>query len=213
MDLMTQVRSAFTRRGQNNPAGTDIFGNLLISQALPEYALLAASGRLFTMNTLAGTAKAPVVAPPTTSPEWMIYNASANEVLVVLEAATFLKSGTLGLGASLVMASAVGPQTAVTANYAGTVVTCCDGSQKVPSVFLADNPTLVNATPAWHVVAATQHNSLATDSVGDGLLANVAGKFVAPPRGGVAVELIGETGTTALFAVSFLFAMLPMDLF
>lgn len=189
----------------------DEFGGLPTSMLLPPYARLAAQGKLFAIDMHAGTAKAPVVAAPTTSPEWGLYNASANESMVVIQASCTLKSGTLGLGLALMGAVAKGAQTAVAADYSGTIKNCLDGSQKVPDVWLTNNPTLIGGTPAWHVLDATRGDEVANDSVGSGLVAKVDGMLIAKPGGHmVAFELVGETGTTALFTVSFIVAMLRM---
>lgn len=195
-----------------NQLSMDEFGGLQVSQLLPQYARLAAAGKLFAFDTHAGTAKAPVTAAPTTSPEWALYNFSENESLVLLQAACTLKSGTAGLGLALMAAAAKGPQTAVTSGYASSVISCLDGSQRTPDVYVANNPTLINGTPAWHVLDATRVNTVATDSVGDGLVAKTEGAFIARPNGGmVAFEVVGETGTSALFSVSGIFAMLELD--
>lgn len=191
----------------------DSYGNTLVTQFLPQYAELVARGRVFAVDTHAGTAKAPVVAAPTTSPEWGLYNASPNLSLVVLQIACTLKSGTAGLGLALMAASAKGPQTAVAADYTAAIKSCLDGSQRTPDAFITNNPTLVGGTPAWSVLDATRVNTVATDSVGDGLVAKVDGLYIARPNGGmVAFEVVGETGTTALFSVSAIFAMLDLDL-
>lgn len=211
MDLMGQVRRLGRVSGKQ-PLPLDEFGAVPVSQALPPYARLAAAGKLFAVDMHAGTAKAPVTAAPTTSPEWGLYNASETESLVVLQAACTLKSGTAGLGLALMAAVAKGPQTAVSSDYASTVKNCLDGSQKTPDFFLTNNPTLIGGTPAWSVLAATAVNTVATDSVGDGLVADVGGLLIARPNGGmVAFEVVGEVGTTALFSVSFIVAMLELD--
>lgn len=201
-----------TRLTGEQSLGLDEYGGLLVSQLLPKYAKLAASGKLFAVDTHAGTAKAPVVAAPTTSPEWALYNASDRETLVVLQLACTLKSGTAGLGLALMGAVALGPQTVLSADYTGAIKTALDGSQKKPDAYITNNPTLIGGTPAWSVLDATKVNTVATDSVGDGLIAKVDGFLIAPPGGGmVAWEVVGEVGTTALFSVSAIFAMLDLD--
>lgn len=182
---------------------------LPVSQILPAYAELSRMGALFAIDTHAGTAIAPVTAAPTTSPSWGLLNFSQNKRMYVLEAAATIKSGTAGLGLALMMATAIGPQTVDASDYASSVKSALDGSGNKPDVIIADNPTLVGGTPAWHVIANTKLNEVATDSVGGGLTANVEGKFSAPGNWGmVAMEVVGETGTTALFSVSFLIALL-----
>ena len=194
--------------------GADEYGNALTSAWLPPYAKLAAAGKLFALDMHAGTAKAPVVAAPVASPEWGLYNASPNESLIVLEAACTIKSGTQGLGMSIFGAVAVGPQTAVSADYTGAIKTCLDGSQRKPDCYLTNNPTLIGATPAWSVLAADGGNVIAQVNIGSGLVAKVDGKLIARPNGGiVAFEVVGPTGTTALYSVSFIIAMLDLDLY
>lgn len=192
--------------------GLDEFGNLSISKGLPDFARLVAAGKIFIVDMHAGTAKAPAVAAPTTSPEWGLYNASPHESLVVLEAACTIKSGTQGLGLALMGAAALGKQTEITTDYAGTIKTCCDGSPRKPDFYLTNNPTLVGGTPAWHVLAAEPGNTIAQVNIGSGLVADVNGKLIARPGGGMtAFEVIGPTGTAALFTVSFLVAMIDLD--
>lgn len=200
--------------GTQHQFGQDEFGGLVTSQSLPKYARLAAAGKLFAVDMHAGTAIAPVTAAPVASPQWGLYNASPKESLVVLEAAATLKSGVAGLGLAIMMATALGPQTVVSADYTGTIKTCLDGSKKVGDFYLTSNPTLIGGTPAWHVLEGTKVNSVATDSIGDALIGKPEGMFIARPGGGmVAMEVVGEVGSTALFSVSFVVAMLELDLY
>lgn len=200
--------------GGDHPVGQDEFGNLTVTQALPEFARLAAAGKLFSVDMTAGTSKIPVTAAPTSSPEWGLFNASESETLVVLELGCSLESGVAGLGLAIMAASAIGPQTQVSSDYANTVKSCLDGSTRQPEFYLADNPTLIGAVPSWSIVAQTPVNSIGNDGVGEGLTAKVHGAFVARPRGGmVAFEIVGETGTAAKFDVSAIVAMLDLDLY
>ena len=191
---------------QVGPKGLE---SLPFSQILPVYAELARRGALFAIDAHAGTAIAPVVAAPTTSPSWGLYNYSIDRRMYLLDVAVTLKSGTAGLGLAMMVATAIGPQTQDASDYAGTIKSALDGSGNTPPIVLADNPTLIGGTPAWVVVENSKLNEVATDSVGGGLVAKLDGKFVAMPRGGmVALEVVGETGTTALFTPSFLVALL-----
>ena len=204
------------RGGGSHLPSLDEFGNLTVSQWMPAYSRLASAGRLFIADTHAGDGKVCVTAMPTTSPEWGLYNASPSQTLVLLQVACSIKStGATGLGLALVAAAAKGPQTAVTSSYSSNgsaVINCCNGSQRAPDVFITNNPTLVGGTPAWHVWDATEVNTVATDSVGDGLVANIQGALIARPRGMVAWEIVGEPGAGAdtLFSVSAIFVMLDL---
>jgi hypothetical protein len=207
------VRRIQTIGGGNAQPSLDEFGGSVVSKLLPDYARLCAAGKVFAVDMSAGTAKAPVTAYPTTSPEWGLYNSSTKESLVPLHVAATLISGTAGLGLSIAMATAIGDQTLVSADYAGTIKTCLDGSQRKPDAFLANNPTLVGGTPAWVALEGTKVNSVATNSVADSLVADPKGMFVARPKGAIGIEVVGETGTSALFAVQVIFAMLELDLY
>ena len=210
MEMEAIVRRLGRLSGKQ-PIGLDEFGGISMSKLLPDFARLNAAGKLFAFDTHAGTAKAPVVAAPTTSPEWGLYNDSENETLVLIQVGCTLKSGTAGLGLALMGTSAKGKQTAVAADYTGAIKGCLDGTKKDASFYITNNPTLVGGTPPWVVLETTKVNTVATDSVGDGLVAQPNGLFIAPPGGMVAFEVVGETGTSALFSVSGIVAMLELD--
>lgn len=212
MNLVGTIRRIVRLSGGNNPLGMDEFGNLTVSPVLPKYARLAAAGRLFSLDMTAGTAKAPVVAAPTTSPEWGLFNASPTDCLCLLQVGCALQSGTAGLGLSIMVASAIGPQTQVTAHYTAAVASCLDGSQRQPEAYLTNNPTLIGGAPSWSILEQTKVNSVAVNAVGSGLTSWPDGMFIARPNGGmVCVELVGETGASALFDVSAIIAMIDLD--
>ena len=131
--------------GQFGAIATDPLSGQLVSGLLPPYAQLAAAGKVFAIDMSGGTAIAPVTAMPTTSPQWGLYNFSANEHMIVIRASVNLASGTAGLGLSIVGAAALGTQTAVTADYAGTTKSATNGSGSSPSVYLDSNPTLMGS--------------------------------------------------------------------
>ena len=214
MSLVNAVVRRLTRLGGDteHKLGLDEFGALLVTQQGLPYARLAAAGKLFAVDMHAGTGIAPVVAAPTTSPQWGLFNASPNESLVLVEAAITIKSGTAGLGLGMFVATALGPQTDVSADYTGTIKSCLDGSKKAADFYLTSNPTLIGGTPAWSVLKATELNTIASVDIGSGLVGRPDGMFIARPgRGMVAMEVVGPTGSTALFTVSFIVAMLQLD--
>lgn len=190
----------------------DEFGSQQVSNLLPPYARLAAAGKIYVADMSGGTAKAPVTAMPTTSPEWGLYNASETDTLIPLSVSVNLVSGTAGLGLSIAVATALGAQTAVSSNYSGAIISCTDGSNDSSEAYIDNNPTLIGGTPAWFAVEGTKVNTVATDSVGDTITANLDGKWIAKPNGRmVAFEVVGETGTTALFDIQIVFAMVQLD--
>lgn len=208
--MPTQIKAI--RKGTSSTeidlkAGRD--GDLSISQFLPPYASLVASGVVFAFDMSAGTAKVPVIAMPVASPEWGIYNAHSTKYLVLLKVAVFSESGTMGLGLSVVCAAAKGPQTAVTSNYTAAIVSCLDGSQDRPSAFITNNPTLLGGTPAWVPFDCRDQTELV--SIGTGAIAEVDGLIMCPPKGMVCAEVVGLTGTNAQFDVIFVVAQLNID--
>ena len=205
-------QSGFGRKNSPVKPQADPFGNLKVTEVLPRRAILSAAGKLYGIETGAGTAQAPKTAPVTTTAEWLLYNASPTDTMFLMAVGLFLKSGTLGLGMSLQVAAAIGTQTAVTSDYSGTIKTSLSGGTQTPPVYLGNNITVVGGTPAWIPVDATKHNSVATDSVGDGLMNwDLEGIFSAAPYGGIMCDTIGEVGTSALFSVFFVVAMLNVS--
>ena len=214
MRLEAEVRRLNQRKSGEVLPSLDEFGNLSISQGLPKWARLAASGQLFTIDMSAGTAIAPVTAAPVASPQWGLYNADPRLCLVPVKVSISLTSGTAGLGLAVMGAAALGPQTVVSADYASTTKTCNDGSKRAPNIYLDSNPTLMGGTPAWITLENTKLSDLATVSIGAGLSYDIDGLFIARPTGGmVAFEVVGPTGTTALFDIQIVVAMLELDFY
>jgi hypothetical protein len=184
-------------------------GSLYVSQFLPPFALLNKAGKLFGFDTSGGTAKAPVNAMPTTSPEWGIYNSSTTDYLILLQVGVTSVSGTLGLGLAVVVGAAVGIQTVVAADYSGATKTCMNGSGATPRAFVTNNPTLIGGTPSW--VTIDCQNQTSAIAVGSGVVGRVDGLVMCPPGGLIGIEVVGLTGTTALFAVNGVFAQIELD--
>jgi len=184
-------------------------GSKWVSQYLPPYALLNKAGVVFGFDTSGGTAKTCVEAMPTASPEWGLYNASTDKYLILLHVAAISESGTMGLGLAVVAAAAIGVQTVVAADYSGATKTCMNGSGNVPQAFVTNNPTLIGGTPSW--VAFDLLNQTSAIAVGTGVKARTDGLVMCPPGGLVGLEVVGLTGTTALYDINGIFAMIEMD--
>jgi len=184
-------------------------GAAYVAQYLPPYALLNEAGVVFGFDTSGGTAKTCVEAMPTTSPEWGLYNYSTDKYLVLLHVAAISESGTMGLGLAVVVAAAIGIQTVAAADYSGATKTCMNGSGNVPQAFVLNNPALINGTPSW--VAFDLLNQTSAIAVGTGVKARIDGLVMAPPGGVVGIEVVGLTGSTALYDINGIFAMIPFD--
>lgn len=212
MILEALVRRLARITGSTQPSLGE-FGELLVSLLLPQYAKLNLAGKLFGFDTSGGTAQAPQTTVPTTTAEWTLYNNSQNEVLIPLHVAVIMEAGTSGLGLSIIGAAAIGKQTAVTSNYASTIMSAMDGSQRSPAAYLDNASTLVGGTPAWVTLKSTDMQGVAGDAV-EGLAADhLDGLIVARPGGAAAFDVIGETGTTALFYLQGIFAMIDADFY
>lgn len=186
-------------------------GDLRVAQFLPKYAMLSAAGKLYGFDTSPGTAAVPVVDAPTTSPEWAIYNAnsSGGPSLVLIAVTAWMSEGIAGLGLCIMVASAKGQQTVVSANATSCVVSCLDGTSKVPNAYIASNPTLLGGAPSWQVMEAS--DQIGSDGVGEGIVAWCDGLFIAPPGGLLCAEVVAETGTGAKYDLSFIVAEVQLD--
>lgn len=206
MNILLQALDALANPGALRRTN----GALHVVLAGAEYAEISARGEVYAANAFAGTAKAPVVAPPTTSPEWALWNGHPTKSMVILSASAVLISGTSGVGLALLGAVTGAEQLEATmAEYASSVVGSLSGAQNDSKARIVNNPTIVGGTPAWDTLAAK--DMLAQDAVGLGLVAdNLKGAFVVPPKFAFGFEVLGETGTTALYAPSFRFALVDL---
>ena len=186
-------------------------GSLLVANGHAPYSVLAATRSVFSGNTFAGTAKAPVAAPPTTSPEWMLWNgeAAGGKSYVMLEASCVSISGTLGLGLAIMGGVGTIAETVNPTAYASSVIAGTAGSVGTSNARIVNNPTILS-TPAYHTLAT--RDQVSAVSVGSGLTADLAGKYIVPPGFGFAFEVVAPAGTNALFAVSFVWAQLQLTL-
>ena len=205
------LRRALSRiTGESIQAGADSLGNLRVALGNAEYAELGINRKIYVANMYAGTAKAPATAPPTTSPEWVIWNGDPSRTMIPLQATVVSISGTLGLGMSLLAAVTIQEQLDATmAAYSGAVVKGANGQAGDANVRVVNNPTILG-TPAWHAVAT--RDQVSAVSVGSGLVADLKGAFVVPPKFGFCLEPMAPVGTSALFAISVLFASLLVEL-
>ncbi len=181
------------------------YGEALLSQLLPPYAKLVSN--IFIVETFATAGVAPTAGPQTTAPKWLLYNANPDggKSLVLLSASVAVEDQTSAIGIGLIVASALGPQTVVSSDFSGTIKTCADGSQKKPQVFLDDTPTLIGGTPAWLPIAGSFDTTNAS-TVWSAIRGEAKGILVAPPKGGLALDVMGPTTNTVLYAPSFVIA-------
>ena len=210
-ELMLIQRNSLGRvDSEQAQAGADSAANHLMAQGLPEYAYMAAQRKIFIANAFASTAFAPAAAPPTTSPGWVLWNGNAEDSLLLLSVGIISISGTLGLGLSMVGGVTTQEQLDATmAEYASSVIKQAGGGSQGSGCRIVSNPTILG-TPAYEIIAA--RDQVSAVSVGSGLVADLKGSILVPPRFGYALEVVAPVGTTALFTVSFKFAKVRLRL-
>jgi hypothetical protein len=196
-----------------NEVGMDEFGNLRMDQYLPRYAQLAKQRRIFAANTGAGTAVAPVAAPPTTTATWGLFNGEdpgGKSYALLMVTATSI-SGTLGLGMSLLGTVAVAAVTGTKPTaYASSHFSSLSGGVGGGSKAVFAAAVTMVGTPAWVTLASRDQASAV--SVGSGLVANLEGMLIVPPQFVGAATVLAPLGTTALFSVGFVWAEVELDL-
>jgi hypothetical protein len=194
-----------------HPLSLDQYKHLLISQgALPSRTEAARARKLYGANTGAGTAKAPVAAPPTTAAAWALYNGYGDPYhLVVFDLYATSISGTLGLGMSLIAGLPGTKQAAAETAYASSVHEALTPGSPSPQAVFAGAVTLESA-PVWTTVAA--RDQVSAISVGSGLVANVDGMFIVPPGYALGLSVLAPAGTTALFQGGFVYGVFALKL-
>jgi hypothetical protein len=208
--LMILRRTLGRISGESVQAGGDSMGNQRVVLANAEYAELSIARKIYVANSFAGTAKAPVAAPPTTSPEWALWNGDATKTLIMLSCGIISISGTLGLGLSMLGAVTIQAQLDATMSaYASSVIKGASGQAGDANVRVVNNPTILG-TPAWDVLAA--RDQVSAVSVGSGLQVDLKGAFIVPPQFAFCLEVLAPPGTAALFAVGFRFASVNVEL-
>jgi hypothetical protein len=219
MDLLDSklmiLRRALGRvAGESIQAGGDSMGHQRHINANAEYATLGTSRKVYVGNTLAGTAVLPLIAPPTTTPSWVLWNGDEQRSLIMLAVGVTLKSDTnTGLGQCLLGGVTIQPQLDVTmAAYAGAVIKGANGQDDTAKCRIVGAPVLLGV-PAYDVLV-TQPTLVQTGPVGAGMQADLKGAFVVPPKFGFALAVVGLQGAAAdaLYAVSFRFASLLVEL-
>ena len=186
-------------------------GSLAVAQVEPEYAELARGGRIFAAVTgVSSTFKAPVVAIPSTTATWAVWNGEPDggASYLILQASAFLASGTAGVGGSLIAAVSLIRHAAQTA-YANSILQSLSGGNKDTKAVLANAVTIAGTQPPWIQIAAADW--AASTTIGVGLVAPVKGLFLVQPGGLFCLDVLSGVGTTALYGVSVVWAEVEVD--
>lgn len=214
INVQGQVRANMTQAAlsQYTVAQQNEYSEMLVANGLPNFTALVQQGKIYTAGTGAGTAIAPVASWPTTAGTWELYNGntqSSGVCLVLIEAACWSVSGTLGLGMSLLLGTRSLVATTIPTAYASSVgPTNVDGKTTGSNAIFAQGTTL-GGTPVWRAVAS--RDQVSAVSVGSGLVARIDGLAIARPGFGHALTVLAPTGTSALFGVNYTWAEIALN--
>jgi len=204
--LLAEVRRFVERLvsgGNGLPLRMTGVESLAVAQVEPSGAEMTRAGRRFTLgNTAAITGIANATALVTTAAQFVIWNLDPRKTLVFEEVGMYLTSGTPGAGGVLLAAVVPAPTTNIAVGtYAGTKISNCNpGSSKASAVVVKESETL-DAAPCWYPIADNDDSNVGAFP-GSATLVNrdLNGRFVVPPRCGLALAVIGLAGTTPLWA-------------
>lgn len=160
--------------------------------------LTRAGRRFFTAQNGAITGIAPVQAVPTTAAQWVLYNTSATDSMVIDGLGMQLASGTAAAGVLVMAAYFTLPvQTGLGTNI--TVINANGSSTRTSAVSIKSGVTITTpSAPSWFVVAKSDSTNTAVLSVA-AFNDQVKGKIVVPPLYGLGLATLSGTGTTPLF--------------
>lgn len=187
------------------------YGQLLVAQGMPDNVELALAGKMFTANTLTGTAIAPAVAPLTTNAQHVLYNSNANKrYLILLAAWITVESGTRAIGSSLyggvTLATEATAPTAYTNSANGAV-----GGHNGTAEGVYDASVTLDTAPVWFVIAA--EDKLADASESSSIYVDLSKRgIIVPPTLSFAMSIRdSDTGTTPLYSAGFVWAEVDFD--
>lgn len=177
--------------------------SVAVAQVEPPAFEMSRAGRRFRIgNNAAITGIAPVQALPTTTAQWVIFNASSTKSYAFEELGMYLTSGTPGVGGVLLAALFQTPSQIAVASGAGVgVSSSSSGGLTSAAICKATVTITVPAAPNWYPVASNASPNVGAFP-GSATLENrsLAGGLIVPPLWGLALNVVGLAGTTPLFA-------------
>ena len=189
--------------GANRPLRLTYNESQAVAQVEASGAELARAGRRFTLgNNAAITGIAPVTALPTTAASFVLWNLDTAKSLFIEEVGMYLTSGTPGVGGVLLVAVTPPPATAIVApTYAGTIISNANPASSKSSLAVVKASATLAVAPCWYPIANNDDSNVGAFP-GSATLENrnVNGRFIVPPRCGLAMVVLGLAGTTPLWA-------------
>lgn len=182
---------------------------LYIDQVSPKWMELARAGVLYGANNGSAVGLPNIVAIPTTTATYGLYNSHANKHLVVLKIAitttTVQSAATFALIAGLPDTA----QSSAETKYPASLALPINTGQSDPGGYLTDAVTLA-ATPLWQTLGCYQGQSIL---LGGGITAWVNGMFVVPPEFCLGIDIVSSAGDgNQLYDVDILWAEMDMVL-
>jgi hypothetical protein len=170
----------------------------------PNFEMTRAGRRFWLGNTAGATGIAPVQAVPTTAAQWVIWNADPSATYFFEELGMFLTSGTPGLGGTLWGALFQTPAQ-LGANATGMTATSMSTGGRASRAIVKSGVTVTQpAAPTWYpLMQSIEGITAAAFSTGYGMTferRDIGGAIAIQPGQGLALAVLGPTGTTPLFA-------------
>lgn len=189
-------------------------GSLAMAQVEPRYLELTRFGRVYVASGgVVANAVAPVTDCPTTAAAYALYNgyaANTNRCLVPLLVTSRSSSGTMGLGAGLMVGVTSTVQASAVANGTGVVLGYAGGSTAVSTSATLGSGVTLAAAPAWITVASVEQP--AAVQLGAAMHAWLDGLFIVRPGCCLGITVLAPAGTTAKYTTDVIWAELQMDL-
>lgn len=179
--------------------------SLAVAQVEPQNFEMTRAGRRFLlMNNAGATGIAPVQAIPTTTAQWVIWNADPNVTIFLEELLMILASGTPGLGGSMLVSEPFSTPAQTGANATGMVVRSASGSAISSAAIIKSNVTITTpAAPGWYTLDESGKSvTAAAFSTGyaNGFgRRDLAGAIAIPPQRGIGLAVMAPAGTTPLY--------------
>lgn len=179
--------------------------SLAAAQVEPSgHELTRAGRRVIVGNSAAITGIAPVQALPTTTAQWVIYNADTLKTYFIETLGMYCTSGTPGVGGIMLAALFTLP-VPTAGSTAGVSISSASGSGPASGskAVVKSSPATITipAAPNWVQVAENPSPNVGAFP-GSGCFANrnIAGRIAIPPGACLGLNLVTLAGTTPLYA-------------
>jgi hypothetical protein len=174
-----------------------------VAQVEPPRFELTRAARRFTLgNGAAITGIAPVTALPTTAAQFVLWNNDPRKTAFFEEIGAYLSAGTPAASGYQLQCALFRAPASVGATYAGTSIAQSLGGGGNSSKMIAKASVTITdpAAPTWYPLASAVLSAVAFPNQVEIARRDLAGGLAIPPNWGLALAMVGATGTGALFA-------------